>query len=149
MVAVLWLERGALPAAAEVQVELARAGVPMVWFDDLGRGSSAFAAIHWRRCAVYPMDGLHASPDSPVTRSEAAVALVPSLGKGVALVRLLLTQSTRAGMRRTATGSHGSAVYWTGLGRRQLPARLPRLTFSPHWTRSAMGVSCAVSGALT
>jgi hypothetical protein len=40
MIASLWLERGGMPTAAEVQAELARSGVPMVWFDDLGLRAS-------------------------------------------------------------------------------------------------------------
>lgn len=61
-----------------VQAELAKAGVPLVWFDDLATGDADFAAIQlaaMRR--VYPLGAsdLHASPDAPVTRAEAAMAL--------------------------------------------------------------------------
>ncbi|MBK5293238.1 MAG: hypothetical protein JJE04_16385, partial [Acidobacteriia bacterium] len=59
----------------EVQRELAQAGVPLVWFDDLRMDHPAFAAI--QLAAVrgwYPLNGhdLHASPEAPVTRAEAA-----------------------------------------------------------------------------
>ncbi|MBK5294528.1 MAG: FAD-dependent oxidoreductase, partial [Acidobacteriia bacterium] len=59
----------------EVQRQLAQAGVPLVWFDDLRMDHPAFAAI--QLAAVrgwYPLNGhdLHASPEAPVTRAEAA-----------------------------------------------------------------------------
>jgi hypothetical protein len=61
-----------------VQAELASAGVQIYWFDDLPESHPAFAAI--QIAAVqgwYPVryDDLHASPDAPVTRAEAARAL--------------------------------------------------------------------------
>lgn len=66
------------PAVRTVQADLAKNGVPLVWFDDLPVDHPAFAAIHMAALeGVYPLDstGLHASPDAPVTRGEAAVAL--------------------------------------------------------------------------
>ena len=78
MAASLTLEKGEPPLPAAVQDELAAAGVPLVWFDDLHPSHPAFAAIQWAAIrGVYPLNGhdLHASPDSPVTRSEAAHAL--------------------------------------------------------------------------
>jgi len=68
----------------EVQKELVARGVPIVWFDDLSPAHAAFAAI--QRAAIggyYPLDaaGLHASPDAPMTRREAAAALVRYFGK--------------------------------------------------------------------
>ena len=51
-----------------VQKELARAGVPMVWFDDLGSEHPAFAAIQLAALrGVYPMEApdLHAAPEAP------------------------------------------------------------------------------------
>ena len=82
--AALWLEGGerALPAAAEVQRVLAESGVPMVWFDDLSADHPAFAAIQLAALrGLYPMGAdLHASPDAPVTRAEAARALAAYFG---------------------------------------------------------------------
>ncbi|MBI3471421.1 MAG: FAD-dependent oxidoreductase, partial [Candidatus Solibacter usitatus] len=53
-------------SAAAVQKELAAAGVPLVWFDDLPAGHPAFAAIHLAAIrGIYPLNAhdLHASPD--------------------------------------------------------------------------------------
>jgi hypothetical protein len=86
-IASLWLEGGAEPKPAEVQGELAHRGVPMVWFDDLGSDHAAFAAIQLAALrGIYPLDAnsLHASPDAPVTRAEAAVALAAAFGKQLA-----------------------------------------------------------------
>ena len=59
----------------DVQSELAKAGVPLVWFDDLRMDHPAFAAIHLAAIrGWYPLNGydLHASPEAPLTRGEAA-----------------------------------------------------------------------------
>jgi len=45
MIASLQLERGARPRPIDVQRALARSGVPLVWFDDVGPDHRAFAAI--------------------------------------------------------------------------------------------------------
>ena len=84
-IAALAMERGAWPEARAVQDDLAGAGVPLVWFDDLPVSHPAFAAIH--RAAIrgaYPLGAdLHASPDAPITRGEAAVALASFFGEGL------------------------------------------------------------------
>ncbi len=83
MIGSLWMESGTEPPAANVQAQLAVAGVPMVWFDDLSAAHPAFAAIQLAALrGMYPMDpsGFHASPDAPVTRAEAAVALAAYFG---------------------------------------------------------------------
>src|SRR5262249_788757 len=83
-IASLWLEGGAEPKPAAVQRELARRGVMMVWFDDLASDHAAFAAVQLAALrGIYPMDqtGLHASPEAPVTRAEAAVALAAYFDK--------------------------------------------------------------------
>ncbi|MEO7651733.1 MAG: FAD-dependent oxidoreductase, partial [Bryobacteraceae bacterium] len=80
----LALRDGAMPEPGAVQTELAKAGVPLVWFDDLNPSHPAFAAIQLAALrGVYPMHSadLHASPDAPVTRAEAAVALAAHFGK--------------------------------------------------------------------
>jgi hypothetical protein len=77
-IASLALQEGALPAPRTVQLELARAGVPLVWFDDLSPEQPHFAAVQLASLAhAYPLNpyDLHASVDSPVTRGEAAQAL--------------------------------------------------------------------------
>jgi hypothetical protein len=61
-----------------VQTELAKAGIQLFWFDDLPESHPAFAAIQIAAIkGWYPVryDDLHASPESPVTRTEAAKAL--------------------------------------------------------------------------
>ncbi len=61
-----------------IQTELANAGVQIFWFDDLPESHPAFAAIQIAAIkGWYPAryDDLHASPDSPITRNEAAKAL--------------------------------------------------------------------------
>ncbi|MFN0102891.1 MAG: FAD-dependent oxidoreductase [Bryobacteraceae bacterium] len=61
-----------------VQAELAKAGIQLFWFDDLPESHPAFAAIQIAAInGWYPVryDDLHASPDSPITRNEAARAL--------------------------------------------------------------------------
>ena len=61
-----------------VQSELAKAGIQIFWFDDLPESHPGFAAIQIAAIkGWYPVrfDDLHASPDSPITRAEAAKAL--------------------------------------------------------------------------
>lgn len=83
VVASLALAKGRMPDALDVQKELAAAGVPLVWFDDLPVTAEAFAAVQLAAIrGWYPMNDvdLHASPDAPVTRAEAAQALVAYFG---------------------------------------------------------------------
>jgi len=71
------------PAVIEVQEQLARNGVPLVWFDDLPVNHPAFAEIQLTAIrGIYPLNNhdLHASPESPVTRREAAHALTRYFG---------------------------------------------------------------------
>ena len=84
VLASLALETGVLPQARQAQTELARMGVPFVWFDDLGSNDAGFVAIQLAAIrGIYPLDaaGLHASPDAPITRAEAAAALAAFFGK--------------------------------------------------------------------
>ena len=74
-------------SVGEVQRLLTERGVPLVWFDDLPPSHPAFAAIQQAAISgFYPLDatGLHASPDAPMTRREAALALVQYFGKSAA-----------------------------------------------------------------
>ncbi len=71
-------------SVGEVQKLLIEHGVPLVWFDDLSPSHPSFAAIQQAALGgFYPLDptGLHASPDAPMTRREAAQALVHYFGK--------------------------------------------------------------------
>ena len=130
-VAALWLERGGtLPEAVEVQPVLASNGVPMVWFDDLGASHPAFAAIQLAALrGIYPMQGsdLHAAPDAPVTRAEAAVALTAFFGK-----REDAPEATRHVVREGwmavdhRNWFHGDLpFYWTDWREEKMPRRLP------------------------
>lgn len=78
MMASLALERGSAPPVADVQRALAANGVPLVWFDDLSVNDPDFAAIQLAAVkGIYPLGSdLHASPDAPLTRAEAARALI-------------------------------------------------------------------------
>jgi len=76
-IAALAMAHGALPSPGDVQEDLARAGVPLVWFDDLPVDDPNFAAIQVAAIrGLYPLGAdLHASPDAPITRAEAAMTL--------------------------------------------------------------------------
>ena len=82
-IASLTLKRGALPNPKTVQEDLARAGVPLVWFDDVSPDDPAFAAIHLAAISgIYPLGAdLHASPNAPISRAEAAVGLMAYFGE--------------------------------------------------------------------
>jgi hypothetical protein len=82
-VASLAIATRTLPGPRAVQADLARAGVPLVWFDDLPVDHPAFAAIQLAAIhSAYPLGSdLHASPDAPITRAEAAVALAAQFGE--------------------------------------------------------------------
>jgi hypothetical protein len=132
MMASLSLETGTEPAAAAVQRELARAGVQMVWFDDLPVDHPAFAAIQLAALrGIFPMSGsdLHASPDAPVTRAEAAVALAAYFGK-----RLNAADATAHAIHTgwMATDHRNwfhpdLPFYWTDWREDKLPGKLPPL----------------------
>lgn len=84
VIASLGIGQGRLPSAEDVQRELVEAGVQLVWFDDLQVDHPAFAAIQLAALkGIYPLNGydLHATPDAPVTRGEAARALVAYFGR--------------------------------------------------------------------
>jgi len=132
--AALWLERGGQPPADAVQIELARSGVPMVWFDDLGADHPAFAAIQLAALrGIYPMEGrdLHAAPDAPVSRREAAVALAAYFGTRLS-PQEAETDAVRRGWMATDHRNwfHGDLpFYWTDWREDRLPRRLAALEF--------------------
>ena len=121
-IAALWLEQGSEPEASEVQRVLAQQGVPMVWFDDLGVEDPAFAAIQLAALrGFYPVNSgdLHASPEAPVTRAEAAAALGAYFGK--------MEEGWMAADHRN--WFHGDLpFYWTDWRGDKLPSRLPGLS---------------------
>ena len=133
MIASLWLERGALPQAGDVQTELAKSGVPMVWFDDLSADHPAFASIQLAALrGIYPLGSdLHAAPDAPVTRVEAAVALAAWLGERLNS-RKAVDRAVRQGWMATDHRNwfHGDLpFYWTDWRENKLPRQMPKLEF--------------------
>jgi hypothetical protein len=134
MVASLWLERGGLPKAADVQTELARSGVPTVWFDDLSADHPQFAAIQMAALrGIYPMDAsnLHAAPEAPVTRAEAAVGLAAYFGERLG-AREAVDHAVRQGWMATDHRNwfHGDLpFYWTDWREDKMPRRLPAMEF--------------------
>jgi len=114
----------------ELQPELASAGVPLVWFDDLRIDHPAFAAIHLAAArGAYPMNSydLHASPEAPITRLEAAAALARHFGVATTEpVQLALLRGWMAADHRN--WFHGDLpLYWTDLREKTFPAPLASL----------------------
>ena len=136
-VASMWLEHGSEPAVLDVQSALAKARVQMVWFDDVSPDHPAFAAIQLAALrGTYPMEGsdLHASPDAPVTRSEAASALAAYFGKRISRAEAI-SYATRQGWMATDHRNwfHDDLpFYWTDWREDKLPGSLPGL--STHHT---------------
>lgn len=131
LMASLAIEKGALPSAQALQPELARAGVPLVWFDDLPVGHPAFAAIQVAAVRnLYPLDqnNLHASPDSPVTRREAAEILSAFFGKPLG-GRLAIEHAVQQGWMAVDHRNWFHAdlpLYWTDWREERFPRTLPR-----------------------
>jgi FAD dependent oxidoreductase len=135
IIAGLWLETAAEPKTVTVQLELARLGVPMVWFDDLGADHPAFGSIQLAALqGIYPLDstGLHASPDAPVTRAEAAVALAAFFGKRLSkneAISFALQHFWMAADHRN--WFHPDLpFFWTDWREDKLPGQLPPLVSS-------------------
>jgi hypothetical protein len=131
-IAALWLNGGVLPKATVVQKELVQSGAPVVWFDDLGADHPAFAAIQLAALqGIYPMHGndLHAAPDAPVTRAEAAVAVAAYFGKRLnsqEAVAYALRQGWMAVDYRN--WFHADLpFYWTDWRENKMPSSIPEL----------------------
>ena len=104
----------------------------MVWFDDLSSDDPAFGAIQLAALrGIYPLDaaGLHASPNAPVSRAEAAAALAAYFGKRLAskdAVDYVLAQGWMAADHRN--WFHADVpFYWTDWREAKLPGPLPPL----------------------
>ena len=122
------IKRRTIPTAPEVQKELALAGVPLVWFDDLHPSHPAFAAIQYAAIQnIYPVSphDLHASPDAPVTRREAAHALSRFFGVPTTdPVQLAIARGWMATDHRN--WFHGDLpFYWTDWREDQFPQPVP------------------------
>lgn len=131
ILASLELERGSRPPVADVQRALARAGVPLVWFDDLGPGDPSFAAIQLAAIrGVYPLGGpgLHAAPDAPVTRTEAAAALVAYFGEHLTPEASVAESLHRGWMASDHRNwFHGDLpFYWTDWREDKFPSAPPK-----------------------
>jgi hypothetical protein len=130
----------------ETQNELARIGVPLVWFDDVKTNHPHFAAIH--RAAIrgwYPIDthNLHGSPESPVTREEAAAILSVYMGKPLA-GQAAIEQAVREGWMAVDHRNwfHPALpFYWTDWREDRLPKPLP--AFQPTHTGPVTRVELA------
>ena len=132
VIASLWIENGAEPQSRTVQTELARIGVPFVWFDDLGSDHPAFSAIQLAAIrGIYPLDpsGLHASPDAPVTRAEAAVALAAYFGKRLERNEAIQYATAQGWMATDHRNWFHPDLpfYWTDWRENKLPNPLPAL----------------------
>ncbi|MBI4908349.1 MAG: FAD-dependent oxidoreductase [Acidobacteria bacterium] len=135
-IASLAIAGSALPEASAVQEDLARAGVPIFWFDDLRTDHSAFAAIQLAAVRnIYPLFALnlHASPDAPMTRAEAAMALTAFFRQ-----RADRDQSIRIAIEKgwMATDHRNwfhpdLPVLWTDLREDKMPHPLPKATLPP------------------
>lgn len=128
----LAIVNGKLPEATRVQSEIVRDGVPLVWFDDLPVTHSAFAAVHLAAVrGWYPLDktNLHASPDSPVSRREAAEILCAYQGKAAKAqeaIELAVKEGWMAVDHRN--WFHADLpFYWTDWREGKLPRALPPL----------------------
>ncbi len=115
---------------SEVQAQLVESGVPLFWFDDLASDSRAFAAIQLAAVrGIYPLDpaGLHASPEAPVTRAEAAVALAAYFSKRLDQ-KSAIDMAVREGWmaRDHRNWFHPELpFYWTDWREDKLPSSLP------------------------
>ena len=122
--------RGGLrvPSARQVQRELVQRGVAPVWFDDVPVGHPAFAAIQWAAVrGLYPLAAgdLHAVPDAPITRDEAARAL--ARWRGVAVEEVVKRGWMAVDHRNWFHG--GLPLYWTDIREgAELPAGAMRRT---------------------
>ncbi len=130
VIASLTLQTGAKPATEFVQQELAKAGVPLVWFDDLPVTHPRFAAIHYAaQRGWYPLNNydLHASPDAPVTRNEAALILSRYFELATTdPVHLAVSRGWMA--RDHRNWFHGDLpLYWTDFREDQFPKPMPAL----------------------
>jgi hypothetical protein len=131
VMASLALKTGRFPEAFAVQTELAAAGVPLVWFDDLHPDQPGFRDIQLAAIrGVYPLGeaDLHASPEAPVTRAEAAQALAAYFGGArvppEAAIAIALERGWMASDHRN--WFHADLpFYWADWREDKLPSHIP------------------------
>ena len=123
---------GNSPFCRNRSARASRCGCAVVWFDDLGPDHPAFAAIQEAAIqGVYPLDpsGLHASPDAPLTRTEAAVALTAFFGEHLS-AQAAIAEVIKRGWMATDHRNwfHGDLpFYWTDWREGGFPKPLPPL----------------------
>jgi hypothetical protein len=117
-----------------VQADLVRAGVPVVWFDDLPVDHPAFAAVQLAAIrGMYPLGSdLHASPDAPITRGEAAVALAARFGERLARDKAIRQAIDRGWMAVDHRNwfHEDLPLLWTDIREKKLPGALTSLSES-------------------
>ena len=152
MLAALWLERGRAARTRRTCRRNWRAPACR-WSGStiLGADHPAFAAIQLAALrGIYPMEApdLHAAPDAPVTRSEAAVALAAYFGKRLG-PREAVTEALRKGWMATDHRNwfHGDLpFYWTDWREDKLPRTSAGNGVPPDGTSAAMGTGRAAGG---
>jgi hypothetical protein len=111
----------------DLQRDLVRAGVPIVWFDDLPVSDPDFAAIQFAAIQrIYPLGSdLHAAPDAPMTRAEAAVGLAAWAGEHISRDEAIRRAVERGWMAVDHRNwFHGDLpLLWTDIREDRLPRR--------------------------
>lgn len=143
---------GARVTPERVQPLLAKAGVPLVWFDDLRHNHPAFAAIHMAAIrGAYPLNAhdLHASPDAPLTRREAAAALARHFGVSTTEPVQLAVQRGWMAVDHRNWFHADLPLYWTDFREDTFPRKLAGLqaTRTGPVTRAEFATRIAASEA--
>jgi len=128
-VASLAIAKGSQPDVRAIQSDLANAGVPLVWFDDLPVDHPSFAAIQLAAIrGIYPLGSdLHASSDAPITRAEAAIALAAHFGEKLDREKAIRATIDRGWMATDHRNwFHADLpLLWTDIRESKLPRTLP------------------------
>jgi hypothetical protein len=130
VIASMAIRKTSLPSTADVQGELTKAGVPIVWFDDVSMKDPAFAAIHLAAVrGWFPLDerNLHASPSSPITRGEAAAVIAAYNGKRLPQAEAIKAAVDEGWMAVDHRNwfHEDLPFYWTDVREDNLPKALP------------------------
>jgi len=125
------LDTGKIPEAFAAQGVLAAAGVPLVWFDDLHPDHPSFQSIQLAAIrGAYPLSDtdLHASPEAPVTRAEAAQALAAYFSGSRLPQEAAIALAVERGWMATDHRNwfHPDLpFYWADWREDEFPARIP------------------------
>jgi len=116
----------------QIQHDLVSQDIPIVWFDDLEVSDPDFAAIQFVAIqGIYPLGAdLHASPDAPITRAEAAVALVAWADNEHLTREDAIKRATEKGWMAVDHRNwfHGDLpLLWTDIREDRLPRPLPKV----------------------